>query len=138
MASNLLDSGNLDLHSREVVIDRVTALANSEYEWGVHVALFAERAKLSADQIASTAVGGPTDPCWSEQDCALIAACDQLHTKCDLDDEAYVKLKSHFGDEAILEIVMLCGLYRMVAYLTNVLRLPLEPFARRFPHKMVI
>ena len=28
---------------------------------------------------------------------------------------------------------MLCGLYRMVAYLTNALRLPLEPFARRFP-----
>ena len=43
MAGNLLDSGNLDLHSRELVINRVTALARSEYEWGVHVALFARK-----------------------------------------------------------------------------------------------
>ena len=28
---------------------------------------------------------------------------------------------------------MLAGFYRTVSYLTNVLRLPLEDFARRFP-----
>ena len=133
MAGNLLDAGNLDLRSREIVIDRVTALARSEYEWGVHVALFAERATLSAEQIASTVLGGADDPCWNEQERALISACDQSHAACDVDDEAWAKLKSHFSDEAILEILMLCGLYRSVACLTNALRLPLEPFARRFP-----
>ena len=134
MAGNLLDVGNLDLRSRESVIDRVTALAGSEYEWGVHVALFAERAKLNADQIASTAVGGANDPCWNERERALISACDQLHETCDLDHQAWTRLKAYFSDEGILEIVMLCGLYRLVAYLTNALRLPLEPFARRFPN----
>jgi len=79
--------------------------------------------------------GGATDPCWSEQDRVLIAACDQLHAQRDLDDEVWINLKSHFSDEAILEILMLCGLYRMVAYLTNALRIPLEPFACRFPHQ---
>jgi alkylhydroperoxidase family enzyme len=68
MAGNLLDAGNLDLRSQEIVIDRVTALAGSEYEWGIHVALFAERANLSADQIASTAVGGANDLCWNERE----------------------------------------------------------------------
>lgn len=133
MAANLLDRGNLDLRSREIVIDRVTALARSEYEWGVHVALFAQKASLSADQIVSTFSGGASDPCWNEREKALISACDQLHASCDLDDVAWTKLASHFTAEAILEILMLCGLYRMVAYLTNALRLPLEPFATRFP-----
>lgn len=133
MAGGLLDAGNLDLRSREIVIDRVTALAGSEYEWGVHVALFGERAALSNDQIVSTVHGGADDPCRGDKERALISACDQLHATCDLDDQAWEKLKSHFHDEAILEILMLCGLYRMVAYLTNALRLPLEPFAQRFP-----
>jgi hypothetical protein len=88
MAGNLLDSGNLDLRCREIVIDRVTALANSEHEWGVHIALFAERAKLSADQIASTVGGGANDPCWNDGERALIAACDQLHATC-VDDATW-------------------------------------------------
>jgi alkylhydroperoxidase family enzyme len=73
------------------------------------------------------------DPCWNEKKRALISACDQLHASCELNDDAWAKLKSHFVDEAILEILMLCGLYLMVAYLTNALRLPLEVFALRFP-----
>ena len=100
----------------------------------MHIALFAEKAALSADQIKSTANGDATDPCWSDRERALISACDELHAACDLDDEAWARLRSHFSDEAILEILMLCGLYRLVAYLTNALRLPLEPFARRFPN----
>jgi alkylhydroperoxidase family enzyme len=134
MAGSLLDRGNLDLRTREIVIDRVTALARSEYEWGVHIALFAERVSLSEDQIISTASGDATDPCWSDRERALISACDKLHATCDLDDEAWAGLRSHFRNEAILEILMLCGLYRLVAYLTNALRLPMEPFARRFPN----
>jgi alkylhydroperoxidase family enzyme len=133
MAGSLLDRGSLDLRTREIVVDRVTALARSEYEWGVHIALFAKKASLSADQIASIASGDATDPCWSDRERALISACDELHATCDLDDEAWTTLRSHFSDEAILEILMLCGLYRLVAYLTNALRLPMEPFARRFP-----
>lgn len=73
------------------------------------------------------------DPCWNEKERALISACDQLHASCELNDDAWAKLKSHFVDEAILEILMLCGLYLMVAYLTNALRLPLEVLALRFP-----
>src|ERR1700733_16014447 len=43
---SLLDKGHLTLRQREVVIDRVTALSGSEYEWGVHVAFFAKRVGL--------------------------------------------------------------------------------------------
>ena len=33
----------------------------------------------------------------------------------------------------MLELLLLAGFYRTVSYLTNALRLPLEPYAARFP-----
>ena len=42
-AGSLLDRGPLSLREREIVIDRTCARTGCEYEWGVHVATFAER-----------------------------------------------------------------------------------------------
>jgi alkylhydroperoxidase family enzyme len=133
LAGSLLDRGNLSLRNREIVINRVTALSKSEYEWGVHVAFFGEKAGFTEEQIVSTATGHASDPCWSDEESALIAACDQLHADCDMDDTNWSNLKSYFSDEAIIEILMLAGKYRTVSYLTNALRMRLEDFARHFP-----
>ena len=54
MAGGLLDRGSITLREREIVIDRTCARCGSEYEWGVHVAFFAERARLSPEEVAST------------------------------------------------------------------------------------
>ena len=43
---SLLDRGPLALREREIVIDRTCARTGCEYEWGVHVATFAEAARL--------------------------------------------------------------------------------------------
>ena len=48
MAGGLLDRGSISLRERELVIDRTTARCGSEYEWGVHIAFFAERANLTS------------------------------------------------------------------------------------------
>ena len=53
-AGGLLDPGPLSLRQREIVIDRTCALNRCEYEWGVHVAIFAAPAKLSEDEIRAT------------------------------------------------------------------------------------
>ena len=50
---------------REIVIDRTCARCGCGYEWGVHVAYFAERAGLAAEQVASLTHGTADDPCWS-------------------------------------------------------------------------
>lgn len=129
----LLDKGNLSLRQREIVIDRVTALCRSEYEWGVHVALFGARAGLDDAQLRSLVHGGDDDPSWSPEESALIRACDRLHATCDLDDASWQALRKAFDDEAVMEILLLAGFYRTVSYLTNALRLPLESHAARFP-----
>jgi alkylhydroperoxidase family enzyme len=130
---SLLSPGHLTLRQREIVIGRITVLSGSEYEWGVHIAFFGKAAELSEAQIRSLVEGGAEDPVWSGDEAALLRACDQLHTSCDLDDACWRGLRAHFSEEAILEILMLAGFYRMVSYLTNALRLPLESYAARFP-----
>lgn len=133
MGGGLLDRGHLTLRQREVVIHRVTAQCRSEYEWGVHVAFFAKRAGLDADQLRSTVHGGTDDACWSVEDRLLIRFCDALHASCDIDDALWAELRGTFSEEVMLELLLLAGFYRTVSYLTTALRLPLEPFAARFP-----
>jgi alkylhydroperoxidase family enzyme len=130
--AGLLDRGNLSLRQREIVIDRVTAACNAEYEWGVHVSAFAEAAGLTDAQIGSLTSGTPEDGCWSEEDRLLIRLCDSLHRDCDADDELWIQLREQHSEEAIIELLMLAGTYRMISYLVNALRLPLETGARRF------
>ena len=49
--------GPLSLREREIVIDRTCALTGCEYEWGVHVAIFAGAAELTEEQIRATVAG---------------------------------------------------------------------------------
>lgn len=130
--SGLLDRGHLTIRQREIVIDRVTAACGAEYEWGVHVAAFAEKAALTEEQITSLVTGGPADPCWSTDDRLLLELSDSLHATCSVDDDLWDRLADRFCDEAILELLMLAGTYRTVSYLVNGLALPLEAGARRF------
>src|SRR5262245_16609861 len=67
-AGGLLDRGRLTLRQRELVIARTTARCGSEYEWGVHVALFGARVGFDDAQLASLVSGTPDDVCWSEPD----------------------------------------------------------------------
>ena len=131
-AGSLLDRGPLSLREREIVIDRTCALNGCEYEWGVHVAVFAGPAKLSEDEVRATVLGDPTSACWSPAEQALIAAVDALHHRATLNDEEFAALSAHYDEAQILEIMLLCGFYRTVSYLANGLKLPLEEDAARF------
>lgn len=130
--SGLLDRGHLSIRQREIVIDRVTAACDAEYEWGVHVATFAPKAGLTSDELASLVHGDARDACWRDPDRLLIRLCDSLHEHCTVDDDLWDALSSVFSDETLLELIMLAGTYRTVSYLVNTLRLPPEPGASRF------
>jgi alkylhydroperoxidase family enzyme len=130
---SLLDKGPLSMRQREIVIDRTCALNECEYEWGVHVAAFAQSAKFTEEQVRATVHAGADAPCWSEAEQAMISAVDALHHRATLDDAEFARLKAHYDDAQVLEIIQLCGFYRTVSYLCNALALPLEPTGARFP-----
>ena len=130
---SLLDKGPLSMREREIVIDRTCALNKCEYEWGVHVAVFAGPARLTEDEVRATVEGDATSPCWSPGEQALIAAVDALHHRATFTDAEFAALAAHYDEAQILEVMLLCGFYRTVSYLANGLRLPLEEKAARFP-----
>ena len=130
-AGSLLDKGTLTLREREIVIDRTCARCRSEYEWGVHIAFFAAAAGLTAAEVAATAAPGIEG--WSPREALLIRLVDALHDACDVEDGLWSALKTEFGDEQLLELIVLTGFYHTVSFVTNALRLPLESGAARFP-----
>ena len=132
-AAGLLDRGPLSLRQREIVIDRTCTLTGCEYEWGVHVATFAEAAHLTADEVRATVLGNAGESCWSHSEQALIAAVDALHARATLSEPEFQALSSHYDEAQILEVMLLSGFYRTVSYFANGLALPLEPNAARFP-----
>src|ERR1700761_7007834 len=111
-AGSLLDPGPLTLREREIVIDRTSALNDCEYEWGVHVAIFAKAAHLTAEEVRATVHGNADAPCWSAAEQAMIAAVDALHRRATLDDAEFAALSAHYDEAKILEIILLCGFYR--------------------------
>jgi alkylhydroperoxidase family enzyme len=133
MAGGLLDKGSIGLRDREIMIDRTTARCGSEYEWGVHVKFFAEKARLTPDQIHATAKGGADQEVWGRRDALILRLADALHEAATIEDELWSELKAEFTDAQLLELIVLAGFYHTVSFLTNGLRLPLEPDAARFP-----
>lgn len=132
-AGGLLDKGPLSLRQRELVIDRTTARLGCEYEWGVHVALFAERAGLSALQVATTVQGAAAAECWTADEQALIGLVDDLVDRRTIAPETWHRLSGQFDAAQLLEAIALVGYYHTISFLCRGLELPLESYAARFP-----
>ena len=132
-AGSLLGEGTLSLREREIVIDRTCARCGSEYEWGVHVALFAAAAGLAPDAVRATVRGTADDPAWTSREALLIRLVDALHDTAAIDEELWPALKGEFSDEQLIELIVLTGFYHTVSFVTGGLRLPPEPDAARFP-----
>lgn len=132
MGGNLLDKGSLSLRQREIVIDRVCALCGSEYEWGVHVAFFAQKVGLNKEQIQSLTFGNTNDPVWEESEKALIQMSDELHQSQKISDALWQEIRKHYSEEQVMELLALNGFYRTISYFTNALQIELEAFAPKF------
>jgi alkylhydroperoxidase family enzyme len=132
-AGGLLDKGPLPMREREIVINRTCANNGCEYEWGVHITAFAAHVKLNEEQVRATVLEAADAACWSASEQVLIATVDALHARASLTDDEFATLAAHYEEAQILEILLLCGFYRTVAYLANGLKLPIEDTAARFP-----
>jgi alkylhydroperoxidase family enzyme len=125
---------SLPLRAREILIDRTCARCGCEYEWGVHVARFATKAGLSAEQVASLTSGTASDACWTQPgDRLLIEAADALHDAADIGDELWSRLALEFSAQQLLDLLMLCGWYHAISFTANAARILREETAPRWP-----
>lgn len=123
----------LTRREREIVIDRTCARTGCEYEWGVHVGMFAERVSLSAEQVRSLTKGGPEDSCWLDDgERLLIEAVDTLHDTSDLDDDLWDRLAAKFDQPQLTDLLLLTGWYHAISYVARAGRLTAEPGTPRF------
>jgi len=130
---NLLDRDSpLALREREIVILRVTANLDCEYEWGVHVSTFANAARLTAAEVAATRQP-VLHATWNGREALLLHCVDQLCSEGRIGDEAYPRFQATWTLEQQLEILALCGNYHLVSFVANTARLEPEPGAARFP-----
>ena len=132
-AGSLLDRGPVSRRHREIVINRTCARCGCAYEWGVHVAFFAQRVGLTPEQLRATVHGGGDDATWSDDERLLVRMVDELHDSASLSEEVWDDLSATFSVEQILELIALVGFYHTVSFLANGLRLPLEPYGVPFP-----
>jgi hypothetical protein len=131
---NLLDKESpLSMRQREIVILRVTANRNCEYEWGVHVTAFAAHVKLTPEQIRATRLEKSDAPCWSETEALLIRVVDEICETANLSDDTLEKFQTTWTLEQQLEIIALCGAYHTVSFTANIARIDGEDFAAKFP-----
>jgi 4-carboxymuconolactone decarboxylase len=124
---------SLPLRDREVVINRVCARCGAEYEWGVHVSAFGRAAGLSdADNaaIADPASGGRG---LAQRDMLLVQLVDELHDSSTVSDALWQELAGLWSAPQLVELPMLAGWYHAISYVCNAARVPLEPWAARWP-----
>ena len=131
--SYLLNFGTLDPLEREIVIHRTCARCGAEYEWGVHVAFYAQSVGLSQEQIDATVAGGPDDPVWSRSQSLLICLVDELHETSTVSDELWEEIHDLWTPAQLVELVALVGQYHLVSFFTNALRVEGEEYGARFP-----
>ena len=130
MAGGFLDRGTITLREREIVIDRTCARCGSEYEWGVHIAFFAERVKLTEAEIAGTLA--PDAAAFAPRERLLLRLVDELHDTARVSDPLWQALRVEWSEPQLIELVALAGFYHMISFVTNALRIPLESYAARF------
>lgn len=123
---------SLPLRDREVVIDRVCGRCGAEYEWGVHVAAFAEAARFTPQQIACIADPNGDLSALPERDRLLVRFVDELHAGSQLSDSLWTEVAAVWAPPQIVELLMLAGWYRAISYVCNVGGVPLEEWQRRF------
>ena len=124
---------SLSRRDREILIDRTCARCGCEYEWGVHMAFFADGVGLTVEQISSLSHGAPSDLCWSNpRDRVLIETADSLHDNSRISSELWERLSQELTEAEILDLMMLCGWYHAISFVANGVELALEDEAPRF------
>ena len=123
VARQYLSDCEMDIRDRELAILRIAWLSQAPFEWGSHVKI-GKRNGITAEQI-EWLIEGSSASGWSRQERAIVRAVEELHFDSMITDETWTDLQNFYNDKKLIELVILAGQYKTVAYYQNSLRLPL-------------
>jgi len=123
VAQKYLSDCEMSIRDRELAILRLAWLSQAPFEWGSHVKI-AKRNGVTAEEVERV-IEGSSAPGWSQQDRAILRAIEELHFDSMISDATWAELQTFYNDKKLIELVILAGQYKTVAYYQNSLRLPL-------------
>ncbi|WP_317930104.1 carboxymuconolactone decarboxylase family protein [Halioxenophilus sp. WMMB6] len=126
VSKKFLSDGELPIRDRELAIMRVGWLSQAPFEWGSHVVI-GKRNGISAEEVERV-IDGSTADGWVDHERALLRAMEELHFDSMISDETWAELAKVYNDKQLIEIIVLAGQYKTVAYLQNSLRLRVPPY----------
>jgi 4-carboxymuconolactone decarboxylase len=123
VAQKYLSDCEMDIRDRELAILRIAWLSQAPFEWGSHVKI-AKRNGITSEEIERIIVGSSARG-WSKRERAIVLAMEELHFDSMITDDTWADLQEFYNDKKLIELVILAGQYKTVAYYQNSLRLPL-------------
>lgn len=110
---HVLFGSTLSPRQRELLVLRVAALRQADYEWAQHVVLGGD-AGLTPDEIARVA-DGPDAPGWTPIDGAFVRAVDELVRDATITDSTWTALAGGLDTQQLMDLVFTVGAYDLLA-----------------------
>ncbi len=107
---------------REIAVLVTAKFWSAEFEWYAH-ATIARSEGVSAAVVEAIRTGGEP-PFGDDAEEAVYRFCTALHETRDVDDETYRRVQSLLGQEALTDLIAVCGYYTLLAMTLNVYRVP--------------
>jgi len=131
LAGGLLARGLLPPRERELVILRMAFRCRSVYEFGQHTMLGLSSG-LTAEEV-DRVVRPLAVAAFPPEDEALLRMVDELYDANRVTDSTWRQLAARWNEAELLELLMVAGLYWMVAGVLKSAQVELEPGAPGWP-----
>ena len=137
MSHVVLFQGAVPEREREIAIIRTGALTRSEYEWGMHVSIYAGKCDLHEAQVMELTCRKSwrdlSDALWQPSERLIVRMVDELHHYSTVADETWQQMNAQWPKEQVMELLFASSFYHMAAFFLNTAAVPLEDGSRRFP-----
>ena len=115
--AQVLRATTLSERHRELLILRVTAVRQADYNWAEHV-LMARRSGLDDEEVARVAYG-PDAPYWDPLDAALLRSVDELVSAGVVSDGTWAALAEHLEVRQLLDLIFVVGAYETIGWMSR-------------------
>ena len=111
---HILFATTLSLRQRELLVLRVAALRDAEYEWAQHVVLAGD-VGISDEEVERVAAG--PDAGWEPFEAALLRAADELVADARIADDTWAVLAGQLDHRQLMDLIFTVGAYDVLAML---------------------
>jgi alkylhydroperoxidase family enzyme len=128
--AHILFNTTLTLRERELLVLRVAAVRDSDYEWKQHViqGIDAGLTREEIDRIAE----GPGAAGWSARDGAMVAAVDELIADARISDGTWATLSAELDVHQLMDLVFTVGNYEILAMAFRTFGVPMDEDLRNW------